>query len=327
MGAMASQITSLTIVYSTVHSGADQRKHQSSAWLAFVRGIHRWPVNSLHKWSVTRKMFPFHDVIMMSYRQQLNNCAYAISKVYFSPIITSGYAVAGQKKVCHRFGYLAIPLLRCPFLQKYYTDYFKISYDECLIFDNKKATIIISENIDLRCYITWLRNRNILLKNQFASLKHSHTSPPIVLESAAQSLWIPTGIVEAIPVFCYFGHGHSAEFVQGKKGIHPRSAYFWTFWFMVTSSNGELFRVNWPFVRGIHRAPVNSPHKGQWRGAFMFSLVWAWTNGWVNNREAGDLRRHLAHYDVIVMIIWETCSLFTSLQPKCSQQNHPDASA
>ena len=64
MGAMASQITSLTIVHSTVYSGADQRKHQSSASMAFVRGIHRWPVNSPHKWSVTRKMFPFDDVIM-----------------------------------------------------------------------------------------------------------------------------------------------------------------------------------------------------------------------------------------------------------------------
>ena len=64
MGAMASQITSLTIVYSTVHSGADQRKHQSSASLAFVRGIHRWPVTSPHKWPVAQKKFPFHDVIM-----------------------------------------------------------------------------------------------------------------------------------------------------------------------------------------------------------------------------------------------------------------------
>ena len=64
MGAMASQITSLTIVYSTVYSGTDQRKHQSSASLAIVGGIHRGPVNSPHKWPVTRKMFPFDDVIM-----------------------------------------------------------------------------------------------------------------------------------------------------------------------------------------------------------------------------------------------------------------------
>ena len=44
----------------------------------------------------------------------------------------------------------------------------------------------------------------------------------------------------------------------------------------------------WPFVRGIHRSPVNSPHKGQWRGALMFSLIGVWINGWLNNREAGD---------------------------------------
>ena len=56
----------------------------------------------------------------------------------------------------------------------------------------------------------------------------------------------------------------------------------------------------WPFVRGIHRSPVNSPHKGQWRGALTFSLICVWINGWVNNREAGDLRRCRAHYDVIV---------------------------
>ena len=65
MGTIASQITSLTIVYSIVYSDADQRKHQSPASLAFVRGIHRGPVNSLHKWPVTRKMFPFDDVIMI----------------------------------------------------------------------------------------------------------------------------------------------------------------------------------------------------------------------------------------------------------------------
>ena len=64
MSAITSQITSLTVVYSTVYPGADQSKHQSSASLAFVWGIHRGPVNSPHKWPVTRKMFPFDDVIM-----------------------------------------------------------------------------------------------------------------------------------------------------------------------------------------------------------------------------------------------------------------------
>ena len=66
MGTIASQITSLTIAFSTVYLDTDQRKHQSSASLAFVRGIHRRPVNSPHKWPVTRKMLPFDDVIMMT---------------------------------------------------------------------------------------------------------------------------------------------------------------------------------------------------------------------------------------------------------------------
>ena len=64
MGVMASQITSLTFIYSSVYSGANQRQHQSSVSLAFVRGIHRWPANSPHKGPVTPKMFPFDDVIM-----------------------------------------------------------------------------------------------------------------------------------------------------------------------------------------------------------------------------------------------------------------------
>ena len=71
----------------------------------------------------------------------------------------------------------------------------------------------------------------------------------------------------------------------------------WTWWRHLM----ETFPRYWPFVRGIHRSPVNSPHKGQWHGALIFSLICVWINGWVNNCEAGDLRRHRAHYDVIVM--------------------------
>ena len=68
MTTLASQITSLTVVYSIVYSGVNQRKHQSSASLAFVREIHRGPVNFPHKWPVTRKMFPFDDVIMCNHK-------------------------------------------------------------------------------------------------------------------------------------------------------------------------------------------------------------------------------------------------------------------
>ena len=69
----------------------------------------------------------------------------------------------------------------------------------------------------------------------------------------------------------------------------------------------KQFPRYWPFVGGIHRSPVNSPRKGQWRGALMLPLICVWMNGWVNNRQADDLRRHRAHYDVTLMS--EPCSV------------------
>ena len=72
----------------------------------------------------------------------------------------------------------------------------------------------------------------------------------------------------------------------------------------------------WPFVWGIHRSLVNSPHKGQWRGALMFSLICAWIYGWVNNRKAGDLRRHCAQYDVTVMVYYFRNGRYSSV-PRC----------
>ena len=90
MGTIASQITSLTSVYSTVYSGADQSKHQSSASLAFVWGIHRGPVNSPHKWPVTRKMFPFDDVIMESYIPKCYNYL-CYSKQIETPSTSKGF--------------------------------------------------------------------------------------------------------------------------------------------------------------------------------------------------------------------------------------------
>ena len=95
MNMMASQITSLTIVYSTVWSDANQRKHQSSALLAFVRGIHRGPVNSPHKWPATRKMFPFDDVIMVlgwscdfrgANETTLKNIGKCFASVHYGPV-------------------------------------------------------------------------------------------------------------------------------------------------------------------------------------------------------------------------------------------------
>ena len=69
----------------------------------------------------------------------------------------------------------------------------------------------------------------------------------------------------------------------------------------------ETFSRHWPFVRGIHRSPVNSPYKGQWRGALMFSLICVWINDWVNTREAGDLRRYRP-----LCPLWRHCNVFCS---------------
>ena len=88
-----------------------------------------------------------------------------------------------------------------------------------------------------------------------------------------------------------------------KRGLRHSASQHFCLHVMITSSNAwKHFPRCWPFVWGIHRFPVNSPHKGQRRGALMFSLICVWINGWVNNREAGDLRRYRAHYDVIVMV-------------------------
>ena len=78
--------------------------------------------------------------------------------------------------------------------------------------------------------------------------------------------------------------------MTGYRGSHDDDVIKW-----------KHFPRYWPFVWGIHQSPVNSPHKGQWRGALMFSLISVWMNGWVNTREAGDYRRHRAHFDVGVM--------------------------
>ena len=71
----------------------------------------------------------------------------------------------------------------------------------------------------------------------------------------------------------------------------------------------------WPFVWGINRFPANSPHKGQWRGAFVFSLMCVWINGWVNNREAGYLRRYRAHCDVTVMLKQKRIYCYRNYKP------------
>ena len=112
MGTMASQITSLPIVYSTVYSDADQRKHESSASLAFARGIHRGPMNSPHKWPVTRKMFPFDDIIMW---ESLATC---LRRGYVNLLIhTKLYDVVTHPYVQNVWcNYVSMPLSRTKYM-------------------------------------------------------------------------------------------------------------------------------------------------------------------------------------------------------------------
>ena len=77
----------------------------------------------------------------------------------------------------------------------------------------------------------------------------------------------------------------------------------------------------WPFVLGIHQSLVNSMHWGQWHRALIFSLIYAWINSWVSNREAGDLRCHHAHYDVIVMCYLFGVKSLPEVIPICSGLN------
>ena len=100
----------------------------------------------------------------------------------------------------------------------------------------------------------------------------------------------------------------SAELLRCNNSALNLYAIAWAMvchlWFAFTSRwrhKWTHFPRYWPFVWENHRWPLNFPHKGQWRGALLFSLICARINAWVNNREAGDLRRHRAHYDVTVM--------------------------
>ena len=96
----------------------------------------------------------------------------------------------------------------------------------------------------------------------------------------------------------YGCHGVKSSPKQGMVTYYPYDNWTWH-----DVIKWKHFSRYWSFVRGIYRSPVNTPQKGQWRGALMFSLICAWINGWANNREAGDLRRHRAHHDVTVMSI------------------------
>ena len=178
-----------------------QRKHLSPRYQPFVRGIHRWSVDSPHKGPVTRKAFPLRDVM-----KKPSKCA-------------SGYRP-------HHAEFLLI-----------YTD-----------------RLMSSWRLQMPCRQTCARQ------------------------------WATTMLTGCWPWW------HMSRIVHLLLCITHDEVIKW-----------KHFPRYWPFVRRIHRSPVNSPNKGQWRRALMFSLICARINAWVNNSKAGDLRRKHAHYDVTVM--------------------------
>ena len=132
MGAIASQITSLTIVNSTVYSDADQRKHQSSASLAFVRRIRRGLVNSLHKWPVTRKIFPFDDVIMTLI------CTFSATLPCITDIFNQEFRIKNDRFInlknaeMIKYVFISLALGRCSSLFKYICDFWALPNEWCL---------------------------------------------------------------------------------------------------------------------------------------------------------------------------------------------------
>ena len=151
--------------------------------------------------------------------------------------------------------------------------HFKFSVDTHHIFLHRKFQVYRVK--------TSMRHRQLIITNRWKFLVH-------IYQGCFFSQW-------------YFRPSEWRLHAHGLSGPYDHFTSVWanTWW----RHQMETFSALLAIVRGIHRSPVNSPHKGQWRGALMFSLICVWINAWVNNREAGDLRRYRAHYDVIVMMI------------------------
>ena len=360
MRTMVSKITSLTIVYSIVYSGADQRKHQSSGSLAFAWGIHRWPVNSPHKGPVTRKMFPFDDVIMSFEVQAPVDSTCGVDFIYWCSIINelqgldlkighqdvginngqqgdirntkrdkrnyylkTSFCVCIQGDTPRSCGWPCVmaPLIRSWSRLMMTSSNGNIFHQTLLAFcagnspvnsphkGQWRGSLMFSlicawtnssanngDDGDLRRYrahydviVMWWPDNYAIFRGCFvyyvnvtlldSRLKRGRIRP------------VPTN-----PIFSWHWYGMSDLIVNAgyKKNVTQNPFSWWR-------HQAETFPRYWPFVRGIHWSPVNSPHKGQWRGALMFSLICVCINGWVNNREAGDLRRISSTYDVSVM--------------------------
>ena len=255
MSMMASQITGISIFFLTVCWGADQRKYQSSALLAFVRGIHWWLVNSLHKVLVMWKMFPFDDVIMTARR------------IFHQIWITSKKALVKQA-----------------------------------------PNYLYSTNNSCELHISWSEKINFIM---YYKIQCGPVEIVFFSQQQMSHCWPVKSRYGTFVISSRSNYGASVVNSRSNYGMSVISSW-WNksvviSWSDVCSNHDDVikwkhFRCYWPFVLGIHWSPVNSPHKGQWPRALMFSFICVWINVWINNREVSDLRHYQAHYDVTVML-------------------------
>ena len=148
---------------------------------------------------------------------------------------------------------------------------------------------------------------NKLELGQKSGLNFSHFLEPMITLWSVRTWWVATLATFRGALFvtrkarcwnvncCIIGYTTFCLMLQVLHGTHMC-------FMMMTSSYGNNCRRYWPYVRGIHGSLVDSPHKGQWRGALIFSLIWVWRNGWTNSQDAGGLRHHFAHWDVTVLL-------------------------
>ena len=126
-------------------------------------------------------------------------------------------------------------------------------------------------------------------------LMHGHQDPLLVIYLLSIKKWLPVCLILNVL--------NSLSTVMTLESSERTRSTQWLLFLPWWRHQIEVFPRYWPFVRGIHWSPVDSPHNGQWRGALMLSLMCAWTNGSSIKRDAVDLRRHRAHYDVTVMSV------------------------
>ena len=149
-----------------------------------------------------------------------------------------------------------------------------------------------------------------LWKQNFGQSSKSRRTPNPHPNRGEKSLWVHCteqgwGLLIQFSLFLVF----LCFFLRLENTVHLLYSYIRYAIIHDDTIKCKHFPLYWPYVQGIHRRPVNSPHKGQWRGALMFALICASINGWINNGEAGDLRHHHTHYDVTVMSDRCPCSL------------------